>query len=739
MEDPRKVFQPTWFGSEPRRGVSGWGVYPVALLILLVVLAIANHQQGLDVPSWWTITFGVCVAVGGCASAVGSRFEQFVQAFMLVASVLIGAWIVWTGNALAWRSGHLAFTLASWAVMTPVLSLAAYRMRWRQHRTEVIRFLRSQAGEQEREQPRRSSEAKKWEDWFAEKGAKGVTFERRYAAEAGPVIEMGLPQDGSVTFSRVQNLQDALEVFFSAEDETITPGSVKITRKRIMNPDGQTSRNHVRLFEIRIDAVAILSRVLPLPEEHTPRSIKDAFRLGQYKDGTWFTMTMREIHWVITGSSGNGKSNLAHVMIFQISRCYDAVIWCIDLKQGETARPWLRAFFDRAIDPKTGRPVNPIIDWVAIDPYEAGRLWQAVTAIAHDRYGNRDGGNKTEPSAEQPQIILLIEEASLLVGQNARNKQVWDATGLPDFRTLDDEGLAIFRSAAVTEVKYVQTNSVTSGGSGDGDQNIKGRITFGAGDHVHARMTAKSYEAAKAATGLVFPGTFMADDSTSTARPEDPIKAYFVGDGKDFGARIYRASVEHSELIGYLPEGGREEQIANEFGYATRWTDDRRSGWWKRQHFGPWKGLPYKEEKQSAQQDAPGKGVGEKDEFMELVETQDLGGMPEQAGAEDGARVSFMDPTEFLAKVEQRNAGRNPSNGLSKGQQATYDVILAAGGSGISHAEITRQLKDALVVSDSGKSQVSRWLLRLAELNLIEKANGESGLYYPRVSLQAAA
>lgn len=292
-----------------------------------------------------------------------------------------------------------------------------------------------------------------------EPGWSGLVELDRFAfpagASYGSTLRLGLPRDGSITPARLEQLVDQLIVAANAR-----------TGSLLFEADAERGAE-VLLHVMERDA---LVETFPLPFDRGPKSINDPFELGRYADGQVVVLTFREIAAMLVGLKGQGKSSLINTVLSHLTGCVDAVVWMIDLKGGETVRPWIEEFLEHT----TGRPA---VDWAAITEDEADAMLLALKAAITGRGRNR---RRFKPSPDKPAIILIVEESSLVTGVGKYGN--YERAGL-----LQD-GVNTGRSVCCDALVCSQRATVTMLGNGDMKSNLDVRIGMAVTDRSEAAM-----------------------------------------------------------------------------------------------------------------------------------------------------------------------------------------------------------------------------------------------------------
>ena len=152
----------------------------------------------------------------------------------------------------------------------------------------------------------------------------------------------------------------------------------------------------------------VLADEIPYPDDLSPLTINEPFDIGWSEDGKLCLIHFREIRLLIIGETGAGKTNLLNVIIAQLSRCVDVIIFGIDLKGGRLLAPWLKPWINK----QTNRPV---IDWPATDRAEAQRLLQALIRVIDARSRGFAGKNaKIKPNNKQQTYVVVCDEIAEL-------------------------------------------------------------------------------------------------------------------------------------------------------------------------------------------------------------------------------------------------------------------------------------------------------------------------------------
>jgi hypothetical protein len=216
---------------------------------------------------------------------------------------------------------------------------------------------------------------------------------------SGRVVHITLPLSGRVTLQNCRDQARNIEVRMRADE-----GAISFDR------NGPSSEVIMRVRERNG-----LSESRTLTPELRATTVNKPFTVGFQEDDTPQLLTVREVHGMIVGTTGSGKSVVLNIMVSQLAYCPDTIIWVIDMKGGRFARPWFQAWsYDRA--------VAPPIDWVATTRKEAELMMSALPAIVDARSRSGIGGSKIIPSPSMPQIVLICDETAVLLGTERGGK-----------------------------------------------------------------------------------------------------------------------------------------------------------------------------------------------------------------------------------------------------------------------------------------------------------------------------
>lgn len=482
------------------------------------------HQPGTVI--------AVCLVAAVVGGTIGTltRRSIWMLVYTAVAVAAAAAWLVYTQAASPFTKPagvSLAITLAA---LWPTYWLAHHLDRI--ERRGSYKLATDAAGQAGRKGD--------WPTLLAELGCPGVTVIETRQWRAGYTKALRLPAYKGMTAKRILGLVEQIEVALDVQQ-----GWVRVEK-------GPTAS----IVLVHVVTRDVLAEVVPLPRDTAPRSVNDPFDIAVAETGEKVEIRLREVHARIIGTTGAGKSVLLNVLIARLIFCVDTVIWMIDKKGGRTARPWLEPWL-------RGESDRPVLDWVATTDAEATLMLQAALAAIDHRAHSGAGGSKIIPTASQPQIILIGEEVSALIGMHAES--AGKHTKL--MTTLAQTG----RSEAVAAVLLAQRSTVTMNGSGDLSSLCKLVVGLGGGmSRQDAQQLFEDPQMAAVMAALTHEGSLAVKDKRRRARPI-PGKGYLL-DAEANPQEIHEISRSASWL-----RPGLEDDLAAALGgvYAQRWSMER--------------------------------------------------------------------------------------------------------------------------------------------------------------------
>ncbi|MCY9787942.1 hypothetical protein KIK06_29100 [Nocardiopsis sp. EMB25] len=168
------------------------------------------------------------------------------------------------------------------------------------------------------------------------------------------------------------------------------------------------SRRRVLLLVSTVDA---LEGDIPAGDDFSPLSIYDPLPVGMHRDGSYVELPLKWKTMTLVGATGSGKSAHLSLILRQLLRCGDVLVFGIDFNGGKAFRPFLEPWLKGEIS-------KPPIDWVATTPKEATLLLDflldaiAVRSSGYSALMSEVNDDKVPSSAAVPHIELVIDETA---------------------------------------------------------------------------------------------------------------------------------------------------------------------------------------------------------------------------------------------------------------------------------------------------------------------------------------
>lgn len=571
-----------------------WLIPAYAWSLIIVVGAVVNQLQKTG-----TIDPGASSFVAGCVG---------VTAMAMLCGLSLGGTAVMTRRVTLWCVGlpmaggawvcyatQAGLTSGSgpWLVcmILAALTAATYRNVRDFQRDHELRLIYAQEDEAEEElahayqlaeqlaqaqSPEPDADAVQWETFMEDAGLAGMIFHGRYALRngGGIMLHFELPDSGAVSYEMAEQASGKMEIqLFKKfrhlfEDGSVRPGCVQVRRAT-----DKQKRPLVGEIFVYIDVRDILAQTLRLPttaEDYTELSITEAFQVGEFSDGSPIYLTVHEIHILIIGQTQNGKSNLLHVIIRQLARCTDAVMWGLDFKGGDTLRLWMNAYMRGEIDPHTGQPLaRCIFDWVAVnDHIEAERMLLSALEAATKRPGIVGGGGWV-PSKQRPAIVVIADEISEIVGMTGgRGGRSMFHVGTDVLAQLLSRMFKLGTGQGVYGITASQRGTVDSTGGGTAKSQQKGRILLPVTEGASDVLQGSGPEATRLAKSLVHKGSAVFEGFGHTIPKAG--KIWLAGHKAEIHERIRHEVLQLTHLRRDVRLDSETEQFILKFGYAGR-------------------------------------------------------------------------------------------------------------------------------------------------------------------------
>jgi hypothetical protein len=216
--------------------------------------------------------------------------------------------------------------------------------------------------------------------------------------------------------------------------------------------------------------------------------------LGPYEDSRPATAPIINVHWLLSGPTGSGKSFAQRVILAGLVTRPYVVTWGVDVaKAGVQFSPY-----------------EPALDWLATEPGDAVRMLKALLAMqrARARWMRSEGLTEWPVSPDHPQLVVVFDEVSNLM----------TIAGVPE---LLEECSKLVREQGITLV--LATQSSTGAALGD-SVVLRRQLTVRLGMKSRERDD-KVFDTGMAAQGwrtdrLTLPGSFLLwSDEAQTPRP----------------------------------------------------------------------------------------------------------------------------------------------------------------------------------------------------------------------------
>ncbi|WP_327335110.1 hypothetical protein [Streptomyces anulatus] len=542
-----------------RHGVVTTPLYTAATVYAGGVALGVAEDLGGQLPTGWmaigSIT-GICAAAA--ARWIRTRYTTdgthqyptspgrriFHTAFTGTWTAATYAWLTYTAHGTPWSLASAAAIAGAAGVFTPFYGID------RAFRSDIIAA--QWAAEAAANAP---ADLTEWENLFQAVGARGVEVGDPTTTRSGYSLPLRLTR---TPYDTVLGLLRALET----RKGDLRTGSLDLRP----GPTGLASD-----AVLHVSTRDVMSEPVNLPDDAHPLTITEPLTLGILESGDPFEIKFRQNSVLIAGKKGSGKSVLLHCIISVVTRCTDAVIWMIDMAEGNTAKRWLRPWAAGWKD-KHGRLIDrPILDWVATNIDEAVRLLNASVAVADGRARRMKGG-KIRPSATMPALIVITDENPELMSR------------VPDAITAKIRGIKKGRKAAVDYIDAAQRGTGPNTGGGEVNSQYDTVIGGRFPKRQEGQFVFPDYYQRVDLSKLPGNGAFYVLDEqrSKTGTGPEKFKAYFVYDDDEHpdgteAAVIEEKAVERWDIRPDLDKGSQED--AEPFGYSTRWSDQTRITW----------------------------------------------------------------------------------------------------------------------------------------------------------------
>ncbi|MGW1409498.1 hypothetical protein [Streptomyces sp. NPDC002403] len=494
-------------------------------------------------------------SVTGIVTAAASRWFRarhqtgpariFHTAFTATWTAATYAWLTWASYDSPWTMASAATVAIATAALTPAYAVDRYL------RHDVIAAQWAEEAKQNQ-----VIDGNEWELLFEQAGARGVKVQTdSFTTRGGYALPLKLT---GTPYAQILPMLPMIET---------KKGDLRTGALDLRPGDSGLASDAILYVSTR----DVMSEAVDLPADAHPLTINEPLTLGVLESGEPFEIKFRQNSVFIAGKKGSGKSVLLHCIISVITRCTDAVIWMIDMAEGNTAKRWLRPWVEQWKD-QHGRLIDrPILDWVATSVEEAVRLLKASVAVADGR-ARRMPGSKIRPTANIPALIVITDENPELM------------SCVPEAIQEKVRGIKKGRKAAVDYIDAAQRGTGPNTGGGEVmsqyDTVIGGRFPKKA----EGQFVFPDYFQRVDLSKLPGNGSFYVLDETrsKTGMGPEKFKGYFIYDDDEHPDGTEARVIEEKavERWDIRPDLDKDSQAdAEPYGYSTRWEDKARIAW----------------------------------------------------------------------------------------------------------------------------------------------------------------
>lgn len=482
-----------------------------------------------------TVTIGLVLAgLAVAAVSLGITDNGWFATSIAAWSVVLPGWLLYA------RISHQPFSSGS---LVALLVIGVLLTGWTYLTYAGLIVMRWRAKANDDDHARRAVMTR-WAAMFAGLGVDGVTATADKEGRGGRVVTLMLPASGRVTIRHLHGLVDGVAAALHLQ-----PGSVRFEQG-----------SHAAEVVMHLDVADILAEEVLFPRQAGAITVTKPFPVGVSGSGAEATILWREAAILIVGVRGAGKSNLLNVLIAQLTRCTDVVVFGIDLAGGRLFAPWIRPWINGACE-------RPAVDWVATTREEAHLLLTAVDAVVAARDSSLIGGSKIEPTPDLPQIVVICDEVTDILGSDVpRSDQ--GATSNYEFAALMGRLVRKSRKAAVEVALATQRGTVTMLGSGDLKSQMDTRISLGSVSEADARsVMPDDTAAARLIAALQHPGTGTV--WRRGQRGVEPVKFYRLDPAVPADLNRIHALAEVAGHTRPAPDPLAQQAMGD--GYTRRW------------------------------------------------------------------------------------------------------------------------------------------------------------------------
>ena len=511
-----------------------------------LVLGLA-HDHGVTMP---IELMGIGSVAGVCAAAATRWFHSnphrtkarwYHTAFTTTWTAGAYAWLNHAATGTPFTFTSVAAVAAGAAAFTPLYVLDRFLRR---------DTIAAQWADEARQDVGANTPPSDWEQLFEAAGARGVQAGEPYKTRNGYALPLTLTQ---TPYEALLTLLPAIET----RKGDLRPGALDLRR------DQQAMASEATLY---VATRNVLAENIDLPADHHPLTINEPITLGVLESGEPFELRFRQNCIFIAGKKGSGKSVLLHVIIAAITRCTDAVIWMIDLAEGNTAKRWLRPWAEGWKDHQ-GRTIDrPILDWVATTFEEAVLLLKASVAVGDGRARRMKGG-KIKPKNTLPALIVISDENPELMAK------------VPEAVVTKTSGVKKGRKAAVDYIDAGQRGTGPNTGGGEIASQYDTILGGYFPKKAEGQYVFPDYYNQIDLSKLPGPGAFyVLDEKRRRSTGPEKLKGFYAYDDDEYADGTEATVIETLAVARWdiRPDLDTEsQQDAEPYGYADRWNADR--------------------------------------------------------------------------------------------------------------------------------------------------------------------
>lgn len=378
-----------------------WTVHtnPVIAAILVYTIGVVTYTAArfFDLSYVHGAIFALPLAAGCIVKALDRHVHPSAIGYTVTMSVLGAAWITYATGADTLHITGAITCLGTGALVIPwYIHLMAWRKRHPEGTVAEVLAAPETLPDSGDAAPDDAATPSQVTAALAELGARGLTYLQTVPAEHGGAYRHDYRSSARGTLPR--------ELAGFCERLDIALGSPYRGAVRV-----EADRTDVSVAHVFVAHVDFLAQTHLYPEVTTPMSITEPKRIVVYDDGAPGFVNTWQASAKIIGKRNSGKSSAAHVMVSELTRCYDELVILIDPKGAPLLGPWLRPY-------ALGKTGKPLLYAVARTVEEMRAVTAALIEIGDMRTATLVESDKIHPSPAQPHFTLIIDEAHRVIG-----------------------------------------------------------------------------------------------------------------------------------------------------------------------------------------------------------------------------------------------------------------------------------------------------------------------------------